>query len=486
MGELNSIKEIHNLYGKKEITIREVVDYFLKKIKKFDPLVHAFLKVDEDYINREIERVEKLDLNDKYPLYGIPIAIKDNILTKDLTTTCASKILENFIPPYDAEVIRRLKEKGAIIIGKTNLDEFAMGSSTENSAFGPTRNPWDLERVPGGSSGGSAVAVAVGESLLSLGSDTGGSIRQPASFTGVLGLKPTYGLVSRYGLVAFASSLDQIGPFARKVEDLAIILQSIAGYDPKDSTSSPNPIPNYLELLGKSVKGWKIGVPKEMWEKGVSEEVLNVLKESLNILERDLGAKLIEISLPSMEYALPTYYLIATSEASSNLARYDGIHYGYRNKEQKDLISLYKVSRGEGFGSEVKRRIILGTYALSAGYYDAYYLKAAKVRTIIRKEFESAFKNVDIIISPTSPILPFKLGEKIEDPLQMYLCDIMTIPVNLAGIPAISVPAGFKDNLPVGLQFMGPFFSEDKLLQISYAFQKIVDFSEKYPNLEMR
>ncbi|MGB9857605.1 MAG: Asp-tRNA(Asn)/Glu-tRNA(Gln) amidotransferase subunit GatA [Dictyoglomaceae bacterium] len=482
---MNSIKEIHNLYSKKEITVREVVEYFLKKIEKWDPYVHAFLTIDFDYIEEEIKRVENKKFTEDLPLYGIPIAIKDNILTKGLRTTCASKILENFIPPYDAEVVRRLKEKGAIIIGKTNLDEFAMGSSTENSAFGPTKNPWDLERVPGGSSGGSAVAVAVGETILSLGSDTGGSIRQPASFTGVLGLKPTYGLVSRYGLVAFASSLDQIGPFARKVEDLAIILQIIAGYDPKDSTSSPYPVPNYLEALGKSVKGWKIGVPKEMWKEGVSEEVLEVLESALKVL-KDLGVELIEISLPSVEYALPTYYLIATSEASSNLARYDGIHYGYRNKKQKDLISLYKVSRGEGFGSEVKRRIILGTYALSAGYYDAYYLKAAKVRTLIRQEFESAFKKVDIIISPTSPTLPFKLGEKIEDPLQMYLSDIMTIPVNLAGIPAISVPAGFKGNLPVGLQFMGPFFSEDKLLEISYAFQKIMDFSEKYPNLEMR
>ncbi|PMQ02275.1 MAG: Asp-tRNA(Asn)/Glu-tRNA(Gln) amidotransferase GatCAB subunit A [Dictyoglomus sp. NZ13-RE01] len=484
--KFKSIRELQDLYKKKEISIREVVEYYLKTIESWEPYVHAFLTVNSDYIEKEVNRLENTEFNDEHLLYGIPVAIKDNILTKDLRTTCASKILSNFIPPFDAEVVRRLKEKGAIIIGKTNLDEFAMGSSTENSAFGPTKNPWDLTRVPGGSSGGSAVVVATGEALLSLGSDTGGSIRQPASFNGVLGLKPTYGLVSRYGLVAFASSLDQIGPFARKVEDLALILQVIAGHDPKDSTSSPYPLPNYLNSLGKSVKGWKIGVPKEMWEKGVESDVLNVLEEALRVL-KDMGTELIEISLPTVEYALPTYYLIATSEASSNLARYDGIHYGYRSKDQKDLISLYKVSRGEGFGSEVKRRIILGTYALSAGYYDAYYLKATKVRTLIRQEFESAFKKVDIIISPTSPTLPFKLGERLTDPLQMYLSDIMTIPVNLAGIPAISVPAGFKDNLPVGLQFMGPFFSEDKLLQISYAFQRLMDFSEKYPNiLEMR
>lgn len=475
------IKEIHNLYLKKEITVKEVTEKYLKNIENWEPHVHSFITVDLDYIEKEIKRVEDLKFSEDLILYGIPVAIKDNILTENLLTTCASEILASFIPPYDAEVIRRLKEKGAIIIGKTNLDEFAMGSSTENSAFGPTKNPWDLERVPGGSSGGSAVAVATGEVPLSLGSDTGGSIRQPASFTGVLGLKPTYGLVSRYGLVAFASSLDQIGPFARKVEDLAIILKVIAGYDPKDSTSSPYSPPNYLDSLGKSVKGWRIGVPKEMWEKGVEDSVLEVLDSALKIL-KDLGVELIEISLPTVEYALPTYYLIATSEASSNLARYDGIHYGYRNKNQNDLISLYKASRGEGFGSEVKRRIILGTYALSAGYYDAYYLKATKVRALIRQDFESAFKKVDLIISPTSPVLPFKLGERIEDPLKMYLIDILTIPVNLAGIPAISVPAGFKDDLPIGLQFMGPFFSEDKLLQISYAFQKLMDFSEKYPN----
>lgn len=477
---MRTISEIKKLYKNKEVKIKDVIEYYLKQIQTWEPYINAFLSIPYDEIERQIEEVEKKDPD--LPLYGIPIAIKDNILTKNIRTTCASKILENFIPPYDATVIKKLRENGAIIIGKTNLDEFAMGSSTENSAFGPTRNPWDLDRVPGGSSGGSAACVSAGEAPVSLGSDTGGSIRLPASFTGVIGLKPTYGLVSRFGLVAFASSLDQIGPFGRTVEDIAYILQVIAGYDPLDSTSSPYNIPNYFESLGKSVKGWKIGIPKELWQKGVSEEVLKTLEKSFEVFN-DMGVQLVEISLPSLEYALPVYYIIATSEASSNLARYDGVKYGFRDVFSDDLISMYKNTRGKGFGSEVKRRIILGTYALSAGYYDAYYLKAAKVRTIVKKEFEKAFQEVDIIASPTSPILPFKLGEKISDPLQMYLTDIMTIPVNLAGIPAISLPAGFYNNLPVGIQFMSSFFSEDRLLQFAYIYQQMVDYSKNYPNL---
>lgn len=477
---MRTISEIKKLYKNKEVKIKDVIEYYLKQIQTWEPYINAFLSIPYDEIERQIEEVEKKDPD--LPLYGIPIAIKDNILTKNIRTTCASKILENFIPPYDATVIKKLRDNGAIIIGKTNLDEFAMGSSTENSAFGPTRNPWDLDRVPGGSSGGSAACVSAGEAPVSLGSDTGGSIRLPASFTGVIGLKPTYGLVSRFGLVAFASSLDQIGPFGRTVEDIAYILQVIAGYDPLDSTSSPYNIPNYFESLGKSVKGWKIGIPKELWQKGVSEEVLKTLEKSFEVFN-DMGVQLVEISLPSLEYALPVYYIIATSEASSNLARYDGVKYGFRDVFSDDLISMYKNTRGKGFGSEVKRRIILGTYALSAGYYDAYYLKAAKVRTIVKKEFEKAFQEVDIIASPTSPILPFKLGEKISDPLQMYLTDIMTIPVNLAGIPAISLPAGFYNNLPVGIQFMSSFFSEDRLLQFAYIYQQMVDYSKNYPNL---
>ncbi|MGB9811945.1 MAG: Asp-tRNA(Asn)/Glu-tRNA(Gln) amidotransferase subunit GatA, partial [Dictyoglomus turgidum] len=409
---MKTIKEIKDLYKNKEVSIKEVVEYYINKIKEWEPYIKAFLYVPYDNIEEQVKDLEKKD--SKLPLYGVPIAIKDNILTKDIRTTCASKILENFIPPYDATVIKRLKENGAIIIGKTNLDEFAMGSSCENSAFGPTKNPWDIERVPGGSSGGSAACVSAGEVPVSLGSDTGGSIRLPASFTGVIGLKPTYGLVSRFGLVAFASSLDQIGPFGRTVEDIAIVLQVIAGHDPMDSTSSPYEIPNYLESLGKSVKDWKVGIPKELWQKGVSEEVLIILEKSFDVF-KEMGVKIEEISLPSLEYALPVYYIISTSEASSNLARYDGVKYGYRDFWAEDLISMYKQTRGKGFGSEVKRRIILGTYALSAGYYDAYYLKATKVRRLIRMEFEEAFKKVDIIASPTSPVLPFKLGERISD-----------------------------------------------------------------------
>lgn len=477
---MKTIKDIKKLYKNKEVKIRDVVEYYLKNIENWDPYIKAFISVPYDEIEKQIEEVEKKDPN--LPLYGIPIAIKDNILTRNIRTTCASKILENFIPPYDATVIKRLKDSGAIILGKTNLDEFAMGSSTENSAFGPTKNPWDLERVPGGSSGGSAACVSAGEAPVSLGSDTGGSIRLPASFTGVIGLKPTYGLVSRFGLVAFASSLDQIGPFGRTIEDVASILQVIAGHDPLDSTSSPFNVPNYFENLGKNVKNWKVGIPKELWQKGVSDEVLKTLEKSFEVF-KEIGVQLVEISLPSVEYALPVYYIIATSEASSNLARYDGVKYGFRDTYAEDLITMYKNTRGKGFGNEVKRRIILGTYALSAGYYDAYYLKAAKVRNLIRKEFEDAFKKVDIIASPTSPILPFKIGEKISDPLQMYLTDIMTIPVNLAGIPAISMPAGFCNNLPVGIQFMGNFFSEDKLLQFAYVYQQMVNYSDTYPNL---
>lgn len=477
---MRSIKDIKTLYKNREANVREVLEYYIDKIKTWEPHIMAFLNIPYREIEKQIEELEKKSSD--LPLYGIPIAIKDNILTKNINTTCASRILENFVPPYDATVVKKLKDNGAIILGKTNLDEFAMGSSTENSAFGPTRNPWDLERVPGGSSGGSAACVSAGEAPVSLGSDTGGSIRLPASFTGVIGLKPTYGLVSRFGLVAFASSLDQIGPLGRTVEDIAYILQVIAGHDPLDSTSSPYPTPNYLENLGKSVKGWKVGIPKELWQKGVSEEVLKTLEDSFHAF-KEIGVELIEISLPSVEYALAVYYIIATSEASSNLARYDGVKYGFRDYSAEDLITMYKNTRGEGFGNEVKRRIILGTYALSAGYYDAYYLKATKVRNLIKREFEEAFQKVDIIASPTSPILPFKIGEKILDPLQMYLTDIMTIPVNLAGIPAISMPAGFYNNLPVGIQFMGNFFSEDKLLQFAYIYQKMIDYSNRFPEL---
>ena len=423
-------------------------------------------------------------INEGRPLtiQGIPVAIKDNMCTKGIRTTCSSKILENFIPPYESAVTSRLSENGYVLIGKTNLDEFAMGSSTENSGFFTTRNPWDIERIPGGSSGGSAAAVAADECIAALGSDTGGSIRQPAALCGVVGLKPTYGRVSRYGLVAFASSLDQIGPITKNVKDSAILLNIISGKDPFDSTSAPVAVPDFTKVLGNEIKGLKIGIPREYFIKGMDREIEEAVKTAITKLE-SLGAIPVEISLPHTEYAVATYYVLATSEASSNLARYDGVKYGFR-AEGKDLMEMYMNTRAQGFGAEVKRRIMLGTYALSSGYYDAYYKKAQQARTLIKADFEKAFNSVDMIVTPTSPTAAFKSGEKTEDPLQMYLSDIFTISVNLAGIPAISIPCGFtSNNLPIGLQIIGKHFDEESILKAAYAYEQSTDWHKRKPNL---
>lgn len=456
----------------------------LERIKEKDSRIKAFLKVTEEEALAAAEEADrKRRAGEERPLLGLPLAIKDNICTRGITTTCASKILANFVPPFDATVVERLKEAGAVILGKTNLDEFAMGSSTENSAFFPTKNPWDPSRVPGGSSGGSAAAVAAGFCSGALGSDTGGSIRQPASFCGVVGLKPTYGRVSRYGLVAFASSLDQIGPLTRTVKDAALLLQYIAGHDPKDSTSAPEEVPDYLAALKMDLKGKKIGVPKEYFGEGLDEEVRQKVEDALRIFREELGLETKEISLPHTPYAVATYYIIAPAEASSNLARYDGVKYGLR-VEADDLIEMYKKTRSQGFGPEVKRRIMIGTYALSAGYYDAYYKKASQVRTLIARDFEEAFREVDFIIGPVAPTPAFKLEERVDDPLKMYLSDIYTISVNLAGIVGLSLPCGFsKEGLPVGLQIMGPHFSEPQTLALGHQFEEILKLYEKYPEI---
>jgi aspartyl-tRNA(Asn)/glutamyl-tRNA(Gln) amidotransferase subunit A len=407
------------------------------------------------------------------------------LCTQSIRTTCGSRILESFVPPYDAAVIERLKQAGALLIGKTNMDEFAMGSSCENSGFGPSRNPWDLSRVPGGSSGGSAAAVAADLCAGSLGTDTGGSIRQPASFCGVVGLKPTYGRVSRYGLVAFASSLDQIGPITKDVEDAAILLGTIAGHDRRDSTSVNRPVPDYRKCLDHPVKGMKFGIPKEYFIEGMDPQVAETVRNAMRVFE-GLGAELVEVSLPHTEYAVAAYYIIAPAEASSNLARYDGVKYGLRIADSKDLISMYRQSRSVGFGPEVKRRIMLGTYVLSSGYYDAYYRKASQVRTLIRRDFERAFERCDALLAPVAPIPAFKLGEKTDDPLQMYLSDAFTLPASLAGIPGLSVPCGFTDqNLPVGLQILGPYFSEEGVLRIAYQYERHTEHHQRRPLLPL-
>ena len=467
--------QLHNLLVKKKISCQEIIRETFKTIEEKEQKIHAYLSLrDREKVLLEAKKVdEKLKNGEKlFPLEGIPIAIKDNICISGEKTTCASKILENFISPYDATVIKKLKEKGTIFIGKTNMDEFAFGSSTENSYFGPTHNPHNLKRVPGGSSGGSAAAVAADETTLALGSDTGGSIRQPASFCGVVGLKPTYGRVSRFGLVAFASSLDQIGPITRDVTDSASLLNAIAGYDHLDSTSVNKPVPDYTKSLIPEVKGIKIGIPREYFISGIDQEIKNNLKKSIKLLE-DKGAQLKEISLPHTEYGIATYYIIATAEASANLARFDGIRYGYRSKNSETLAQLYENSRAEGFGAEAKRRIMLGTYVLSAGYYDAYYRKGQRVRTLIKEDFDQAFKEVDAILTPTSPTTAFKIGEKIDDPLKMYLADIFTVSANLAGIPGISISSGFsQENLPIGLQILAPAFCEERIFQIAFALEQ--------------
>ncbi len=473
----------------RDISAQQATEYYLDRINAYDNQLGAFITVTVDYAKQRAKQIDKqIEAGDDVGLLaGLPIAIKDNICTSFAPTTCASKILANYIPPYDAHIIEKLEQAGAVIIGKTNLDEFAMGASTENSCIKLTRNPWNNERVPGGSSGGSAVAVSADMSPVAIGSDTGGSIRQPACFCGVCGIKPTYGRVSRYGLVAFGSSLDQIGAFSRDVRDIALLLNVIAGYDNRDSTSVPDnfaPKPDLLANLKTDNSAKKLGIPREyLKQDGLDSEIAHAIEQAIKEFEK-LGYEFTEISLPHTEYAVACYYIIATAEASSNLARYDGVHYGYRVANPKDYIDVYTSSRAEGFGNEVKRRIMLGTYALSAGYYDAYYLKALKVRTLIKRDFEQAFESVDAIIAPVSPMPAFKIGEKVQDPLQMYLGDIFTIPVNLAGLPAISVPCGFtKDNLPLSFQLIGKHFDEQTILKSAWQYQQITDFHKQRPEL---
>jgi aspartyl-tRNA(Asn)/glutamyl-tRNA(Gln) amidotransferase subunit A len=480
-----SIREHHHQLVSKECSAVELTQAALDRIHSVEPQLHSFLTITADQALAQAQRVDDLIASGKelHPLAGIPIGIKDNLCTKGIPTTCGSRILEGFIPPYESTVTEKLAATGAVMMGKTNMDEFAMGSSTESSAYQKTANPWDLSRVPGGSSGGSAAAVAADECVVALGSDTGGSIRQPASFCGVVGLKPTYGRVSRFGLVAYASSLDQIGPFARSVEDAAILLGAIAGYDPKDSTSLNVPVPDYTQYLIPDLKGKKIGVIQETFGEGLDPVVAASVQQALKTLE-GLGAEIIEVSCPRFRYGLPTYYIIAPSEASANLARYDGVKYGFRTEKPEHILSMYQQTRAQGFGAEVKRRIMIGTYTLSAGYYDAYYLKAQKVRTLIKQDFEAAFSNVDVLISPTAPTTAFKTGEKTADPLSMYLLDLMTIPVNLAGLPGLSLPCGFDDQgLPIGLQIIGNTLREDQIFQVAYGFEQATNWHHQAPSL---
>ncbi|MBT2684527.1 Asp-tRNA(Asn)/Glu-tRNA(Gln) amidotransferase subunit GatA [Bacillus sp. ISL-37] len=480
----HKISELHELLHKRDLSVSDLVDESYKRIGEVEGKVQAFLTLDEENARAAAKALDDKVIQNKptSKLYGLPIGIKDNIVTKGLRTTAASKILENFNPIYDATVIQKLNQAETVTIGKLNMDEFAMGSSNENSGFKKTYNPWNLDRVPGGSSGGSAASVAAGEVLFSLGSDTGGSIRQPASFCGVVGMKPTYGLVSRFGLIAFASSLDQIGPITRNVEDNAFLLKAIAGYDEMDSTSANVDIPDYIASMTGDIKGLRIAVPKEYLGEGVNEEVRKSVMDALVILER-LGATWEEVSLPHSKYALATYYLLSSSEASANLARFDGVRYGYRSPNAENLLEMYKMTREEGFGEEVKRRIMLGTFALSAGYYDAHYKKAQKVRTLIKQDFEKVFEQYDVIVGPTAPTPAFKLGENTRDPLTMYANDILTIPVNLAGVPAISVPCGFDKGLPLGLQIIGRHFDENTVYKVAHAFEQATDFHKQQPEM---
>lgn len=478
-----TVHELHELLRRREVSAQEIAADVLKRIDAVDGRVRAYIT-----ITRERAMAQARAVDDKIaageplpPLAGIPGAIKDNMCTAGIKTTCASRMLANFVPPYDATVVARLQAQGLVMVGKANMDEFAMGSSTENSAFFPTHNPWDLRMVPGGSSGGSAAAVAAGEAVWALGSDTGGSIRQPASFCGVVGLKPTYGRVSRYGLVAFASSLDQIGPITRDVTDCALVLNAISGWDAHDSTSINAPVPDYTKALVDDVKGLKIGLPREYFTEGTDPAVAQAVRRAVEQLV-SLGAEVDEVSLPHTPYALPTYYLIAPAEASSNLARYDGVGFGHRGAGD-DIVAMYTKSRSEGFGAEVKRRIMLGTYALSSGYYDAYYLKALRVRTLIKQDFDKAFARFDVLVTPTSPTVAFPLGA-VSDPLTMYMQDICTIPVNLAGVPAISLPCGFANGLPIGLQIIGKPLAEETILRVAYTFEQHNDYHRQFATLK--
>jgi aspartyl-tRNA(Asn)/glutamyl-tRNA(Gln) amidotransferase subunit A len=480
-----TINEAHGLLKRKEISSVELTRAVLDRINAVEGKIDAFITIAEKEAMEEASQADqKIAKGQCAALTGIPVAIKDVICTRGIPTTCGSKILENFVPPYDATVIRKLKKAGAVIVGKLNMDEFAMGSSTENSGFKITRNPWDSTRVPGGSSGGAAAAVAAGMCLGALGSDTGGSIRLPASYCSTVGMKPTYGRVSRYGLIAFASSLDQVGPLSKNVADCAVLLKAIAGYDSSDSTSVPKDVPDYTAALQKGLKGVRVGIPIEYGAtEGMDPEVSNAVRNAVEVIE-GLGAETVEVSLPHTEYAVAVYYVIAPSEASSNLARYDGVKYGVRDKDQNDLIKMYRSTRSKGFGPEVQRRIIIGTYCLSAGYYDAYYGKASQVRTLIMEDFRKAFESCDVLACPVAPTPAFKVGEKVDDPLTMYLMDIFTISANLAGVPGMSVPCGFsKEGLPIGLQLMGKHFAEEMLFKVAYNFEQATEFHKKKPNL---
>jgi aspartyl-tRNA(Asn)/glutamyl-tRNA(Gln) amidotransferase subunit A len=478
-----TLHEAADLLQSHSVASRELVEACFARIGDVEPRVGALLTACRDLAFAQADAAdERLSRGDCGPLTGIPYVAKDVLCTNGVQTTCGSRILEGFVPPYDATVVSRLRDAGAVLLAKSNMDEFAMGSSTEHSAYHPTRNPWNLDRVPGGSSGGSAACVAASEAFFALGSDTGGSIRQPAGFCGVVGLKPTYGRVSRYGLVAFASSLDQVGPFTRDVEDCALVMSAIAGKCACDSTSSPRPVPDYRSALTGDIRGLRVGVPREYFIEGLEDEVRRTIETSIDVLER-LGAVVVrDVSLPSTGYALAAYYIIAPSEASANLARYDGVKYGLSIDAQNSEQSI-AATRHAGFGDEVKRRIMLGTYALSAGYYDAYYLKAQKVRHLIREEFRQAFERCDVLATPTSPSVAFPLGAKLDDPMQMYLSDVFTIPVNIAGIPAMSIPAGFVQGLPVGLHFMGNWFAEDTLLRVAHAYEQATGWRSVRPEL---
>ncbi|MEW5724331.1 MAG: Asp-tRNA(Asn)/Glu-tRNA(Gln) amidotransferase subunit GatA [Thermodesulfobacteriota bacterium] len=469
-----TLKQLSDLYDRKEVSPVEVTRAYLERIEDLNPRLNAYITITADLALEQAKAAERrIAAGDHTPLTGVPLALKDLFCTEGVATTCGSNILRNFVPPYDAFVIARLKREGAVFLGKTNMDEFAMGSSCEHSAFGPTRNPWDLTRVPGGSSGGSAAAVAAGMCAGALGSDTGGSIRQPAGHCGVVGLKPTYGRVSRFGLVAFASSLDQIGPLTRDVTDAALLMNVLAGHDPADSTSSPEPVPDYTASLAEGLAGFRVGLPREYFREGLDPEVERTVRTAVDKF-RDLGAEVVEVSLPHTEYGVAAYYIVAPAEASSNLARYDGVKYGLRVAEGRDLTDMYLDTRSRGFGPEVTRRILIGTYVLSAGYYDAYYRRATQVRALIRRDFEEAFRKVDVLATPVSPIPAFRIGEMTDDPLTMYLTDVFTLCINMAGIPGLSVPCGrTAGGLPIGLQLLGGYFQEPTLLRAAYNFERL-------------
>lgn len=479
-----TIHEAHDLLKKREISAVELTSAVFDRIEEVEEKIFAYLTLAKDSAMAEAAAADELIKHGKgRPLTGIPLAIKDLLCTEGIRTTCGSRILDNFTPPYSSTVVKRLRDAHAVIVGKTNLDEFGMGSSTEHSAFMPTRNPWDLTRTPGGSSGGSAAAIAADGCIGAIGTDTGGSIRQPCSHCGTVGLKPTYGRVSRFGLVAFASSLDQIGPVAKDVTDCALLMNEICGYDPMDSTSVPREVPDYTKALQLGLDGLVAGIPREYHTEGLDPDVSQALGHAIKVIE-GLGARCKEVSLPHTQYAVATYYIIAPAEASSNLARYDGVRYGFRDASSGDLLDMYRNTRSKGFGSEVQRRIIIGTYALSAGYYDAYYGKASQVRSLIMEDFKGAFETCDVLLAPVAPTPAFKLGEMLDDPLSMYLSDIFTLPASLAGIPGVSLPCGFsRDGLPIGLQILGKHFDEEKLIRVAYNFEQATDYHKRRARL---